>query len=49
MYQFGENKILEHIWSEDSKEMFAQLYFQLLRSNNTEVLEIQYRTLLKKR
>ena len=49
MYKFGENKILEHIWSEDSKEMFAQLYFQLLRSNNTEVLEIQYRTLLKKK
>ena len=49
MYKFVENKILEHIWSEDSKEMFAQLYFQLLRSNNTEVLEIQYRTLLKKK
>ena len=49
MYQFGENKTLEHIWSEDSEEMFAQLYFQMVRSSNPEILEIHYRSLLKKK
>ena len=49
MYQFGENKTLEHIWSENSEEILTQLYFQLVRSSNQEILEIQYRSLLKKK
>ena len=49
MYQFGENKTLEHKWSQNSEEILAQLYFQMVRSSNPEILEIQYRSLLKKK
>ena len=49
MYQFGENQTLEHIWSDNDEEKLTQLYFQLVRSGNLELIELQYRDLLKKK
>ena len=49
MYQFGENHTLEHKWSDNNEEKLAQLYFQLVRSGNLELIELQYRNLLKKK
>ena len=49
MYKYGENHTIEHVWSENDKELLTQLYFQLVRSNNLETLEIQYRKLLRKK
>jgi hypothetical protein len=49
MYQFGDNHTLEHKWSDNNEEKLAQLYFQLVRSGNLELIELQYRNLLKKK
>ena len=49
MYQFGENQTLEHIWSDNNEEKLTQLYFQLVRSGNLELIELQYRDLKKKK
>ncbi len=49
MYQFGENQTIEHKWSENDEEKLSQLYFQLVRSSNLELLESKYRELLNKK
>ena len=49
MYQFGENQTLEYIWSDNDEEKLTQLYFQLVRSGNLELIELHYRDLLKKK
>ena len=49
MYQFGENQTIEHKWSENDEEKLSQLYFQLVRSSNLEILESKYRELLNKK
>ncbi len=49
MYQFGENQTLEYIWSDKDEEKLTQLYFQLVRSGNLELIELHYRDLLKKK
>ena len=49
MYKFGENNTIEHMWSENNEELLVQIYFQLVRSNDLETLEIQYRNLLRKK
>ena len=43
MYQFGENQTIEHKWSENDEEKLSQLYFQLVRSSNLEILETRPR------
>jgi hypothetical protein len=49
MYQFGENQTIEHKWSDNDEVQLSQLYFQLVRSNDLEILESKYRGLLNKK
>ena len=47
--KLGENNHHEYTWSESSfEEHFSQFYFQLVRSENTEKLEIKLEEMLIK-
>ena len=44
--KFGENNHIEYTWSNQIREKITQIYFQLVRTENTDAIAKQYRDVL---